>query len=158
LIDLATVLKRGQLEKAISAADKLQLIDPEHLRREVEAHRGTAGVPTLRDMLDRHTFSLTDSELERRLLRLVRRAGLPLPLTQRRVNGYRVDFYWPELKLIVETDGLRYHRTPAQQSKDRIRDQVHVAAGFMVLRFTHAQVRYEPDHVLSTLRAVLNGS
>jgi very-short-patch-repair endonuclease len=158
LIDLATVLKHGQLEEAINAADKLQLIDPERLRGEVEAHRGTAGVPMLRDILDRHTFTLTDSELERRFMRLVRRAGLPRPLTQRRVNGYRVDFCWPELKLIVETDGLRYHRTAAQQSKDRARDQAHVAAGFTVLRFTHAQVRYERARVVSTLRAVLNGS
>jgi very-short-patch-repair endonuclease len=35
------------------------------------------------------------------------------------VNGYRIDFYWPDLELVVETDGLRYHRTPEQQAKDR---------------------------------------
>ncbi len=112
------------------------------------------GVPALRAVLDRHTFRLTDSELERRFLRLVRQAGLPEPLTQQWVNGYRVDFYWPQLGLIVETDGLRYHRTATQQSKDRVRDQVHVAAGLTVLRFTHAQVMFEPDAVLSTFRAV----
>jgi len=158
LIDLATLLGPGQLEAAINAADKRDLIDPERLRGEVEAHRGTAGVPALRAVLDRQTFMLTDSELERRFLRLVRRAGLPPPQTQQRVNGYRVDFFWPELRLIVETDGLRYHRTAAQQSRDRARDQAHVAAGFIALRFTHAQVRYEPERVVSTLRAVVNGS
>jgi very-short-patch-repair endonuclease len=56
--------------------------------------------------------------------------------------------------LIVETDGLRYHRTPAQQAKDRIRDQVHAAAGFTPLRFTRAQVRFEPRLVEATLFAV----
>jgi very-short-patch-repair endonuclease len=70
------------------------------------------------------------------------------------VNGFRVDFLWPELGLIVETDGLRYHRTPSQQGKDRMRDQTLVAAGFTVLRFTHAQVTFDPDHVLMTLRSV----
>jgi len=113
-------------------------------------------VGPLRAVLDRRTFTLTDSELERRFIRLVRRAGLPVPLTQHLVNGVRVDFYWPELRLIVETDGLRYHRTPSQQAKDRIRDQGHAAQGFIVLRFTHAQVAFDAGGVISTLRAVMS--
>jgi very-short-patch-repair endonuclease len=70
------------------------------------------------------------------------------------VSGFRVDFHWPELGLVVETDGLRYHRTPAQQAKDRLRDQAHAAAGLVSLRFTRAQVRFEPDYVQATLAAV----
>jgi very-short-patch-repair endonuclease len=70
------------------------------------------------------------------------------------VNGFKTDFYWPELELIVETDGLRYHRTPAQQAKDRVRDQAHVAAGLTTLRFTHAQVAREAGQVEATLSAV----
>jgi very-short-patch-repair endonuclease len=70
------------------------------------------------------------------------------------VNGFRVDFYWPQLGLVVETDGLRYHRTPAQQARDRRRDQVHAAAGLTTLRFTAAQVRFERDVVGSTLATV----
>ena len=53
-------------------------------------------------MLDSRTFTLTDSELERRFLRLVRKAGLRKPETGRRVNGFKVDFYWPGLGLVVE--------------------------------------------------------
>jgi very-short-patch-repair endonuclease len=48
---------------------------------------------------------------------------------------------------VVETDGLRYHRTPAEQARDRLRDQIHTASGLTPLRFTHEQVRYEPAHV-----------
>jgi very-short-patch-repair endonuclease len=108
----------------------------------------------LREVLDRRTFTLTDSELERRFLPIVRRTGLSLPRTGHHLNGFKVDFYWPDLGLVVETDGLRYHRTPAQQSRDRLRDQAHAAAGLTPLRFTHAQVRYEPRHVQATLEAV----
>jgi hypothetical protein len=56
--------------------------------------------------------------------------------------------------LVVETDGLRYHRTPAQQAEDRRRDQRHTVAGLTVLRFTHGQVTHEPEHVAATLRAL----
>lgn len=62
--------------------------------------------------MDRRIFTLTDSALERRFLPIVRRAGLRMPRTQVHVSGFRVDFYWPDLGLVVETDGLGYHRTP----------------------------------------------
>src|SRR5687768_13437778 len=90
------------------------------------------------------TFTLTDSELERRLLPLVSRAGMTLPRTGAWVNGFKVDFHWPELGLVLEVDGLRHHRTPAQQSLDRRREHVHAAAGLTTLRFTHAQVCLSP--------------
>jgi very-short-patch-repair endonuclease len=154
LIDLATRLGPRQLEAAINAADKLDLIDPESLREALAGHEGQPGTPRLRRLLDRATFSLTDSELERRFIPITRSAGLPRPLTQQLLHGFRVDFYWPDLGLVAETDGLRYHRTPAQQSRDRRRDQALTAAGFTVLRFTHAQIRYEPEYVGRLLGAV----
>jgi len=64
-------------------------------------------------------------ELERRFLPLARAAGLPPPRTGQHVNGFKVDSHWPDLGLVVETDGLRYHRTPAQQVRDHQRDQAH---------------------------------
>jgi very-short-patch-repair endonuclease len=154
LIDLGVILPPGALEAAINEADKLGLIDPEALRAVAGRRGGCAGTRAIKAVLDRRTFALTDSELERRFLALVRRARMPEPLTQQRVNGFRVDFVWPELRLIVETDGLRYHRTPTQQSRDRVPDQAHAAAGFTALRFTHAQVRFEPEHVIATLRSI----
>jgi very-short-patch-repair endonuclease len=154
LIDLSTLHCPEDLEAWVNTADKQGLIHPEALRRELDRRRGMDGASVLRAVLDRRTFRLTDSELERRFLRLVRRSGLPDPLTQQWINGFRVDFYWPHLGLIVETDGLRYHRTATQQSRDRVRDQAHVAAGLTVLRFTHAQVALEAERVVSTLRTV----
>jgi very-short-patch-repair endonuclease len=154
LVDLATRLAPNELEAAINEADKRDLVDPEALRTALDGFRCRPGVKALRAVLDRRTFTLTDSELERRFLPIARRAGLGPPETGRRVNGFKVDFYWPELGLVVETDGLWYHRTPAQQARDRLRDQVHTAAGLTCLRFTHAQAVRESAHVLSMLAAV----
>jgi very-short-patch-repair endonuclease len=151
LVDLAAVLKRPGVERAVNEADRLELLDPPTLRRELEAHRCEPGVKPLRALLDRRTFRLTRSQLEQHFLPMVGEVGLPLPLTKQWVNGFEVDFYWPELGLVVETDGLRYHRTPAEQARDRLRDQAHTAAGMTPLRFTHEQVRYEPDHVRAIL-------
>jgi very-short-patch-repair endonuclease len=154
LVDLATCLSAGELEAAVNEADKHDLIDPEVLRAALDRLSQRRGVVALRRLLDRRTFTLTDSELERRFLPLARASGLPRPLTRQWVNGFRVDFYWPELGLVVETDGLRYHRTAAQQTADCLRDQAHAAADLTPLRFTHAQVAFDKAHVRSTLASV----
>lgn len=120
LIDLATQLGDARLERSINAADRLGLIDPKTLRVAVDSGPRRPGVGRLRGLLDRHTFRATDSEAEQRFLRLLRRAGLPEPATQVSVNGFRVDFYWPDFGLVVEIDGLRYHRTFSQQACSKL--------------------------------------
>jgi very-short-patch-repair endonuclease len=151
LIDMSLRLDRPGIERMINEADKYNVAHPPGLRRALEARVGEPGAARLRFILDRRTFRLTKEELERRFLPLARKAGLPVPLTGQWVNEFEVDFYWPDLGLVVETDGLRYHRTPAEQARDRLRDQAHTAAGLTALRFTHEQVRYEPEHVLRIL-------
>jgi very-short-patch-repair endonuclease len=154
LVDLAPRLPEPELEAAINEADRLDLVTPPQLRAALDRMPRRPGIGILRELLDRRTFTLTDSELERRFLPLAAKAGLRSPLTRQVVNDYRVDFLWPDLGLIVETDGLRYHRTPAQQARDRIRDHAHTAAGLTQLRFTYSQVVFESDHVVTTLAAM----
>lgn len=154
LLDLATCLPRGRLERAVNEAANRDLVNPEGLRAALEDYAGRRGVRQLRKLLDHQTFRLTRSELERRFLPLARDAGLPDLEAGARLNGFEVDFYCPSLGLVIETDGLRYHRTPAQQARDRLRDQAHTAAGLTPLRFTHAQIRYEPGYVRRILRTV----
>lgn len=154
VIDLAARLGPRHLEDLVNEAANQDRLNPEELRAALVPSPGRAGVPDLRDVLDRHTFRLTRSRLERLFLALAREAGLPTPQTRVHLNGFEVDFYFEELGLVVETDGLRYHRTPGQQARDRVRDQAHLAAGLTPLRFTHAQVRYDAAHVRGVLRTM----
>jgi hypothetical protein len=153
MLDLATVLTPRRLERAVNEADKLDLIDPEALRGALEGRTGVPGVKPLRKLLDRDTFRVSDRELEVLFRPLAASAGLPSPQTKVFVNGFEVDFFWPHLGLVVETDGFRYHRTAAAQSRDALRDQTHTAAGLTSLRFSHHQVKYEPDRVRRVLAA-----
>ncbi|MGH2938560.1 MAG: DUF559 domain-containing protein [Solirubrobacterales bacterium] len=153
LIDLATRHDTPRMERAMNEADKLGLVKTDDLRKALDAHQGEPGVARLRAIIDRATFRYTRTELERAFLPLVRGAGLPVPRTSVYVTGYEVDFHFPDLRLVIETDGLTYHRTPAEQKTDRERDQAHTAAGLTQLRFTHGQIKYEPDHVSRILRS-----
>jgi hypothetical protein len=160
-IDLTTVAGPKTVERAINEADKLDVIDADALRRALDEYSGQRGVRPLRQVLDKHTFRLSDDELELLFRPIATAAGLPTPLTKQRVNEFEVDFLWPDLGLVVETDGWRYHRTPAAQTRDALRFQRHTAAGLTPLRFSHYQVKYEPRHVRQILEqtaANLRGS
>ncbi len=153
LIDLATRHGAPRMERAMNEADHLGLVRTDDLRKALDDHPGEPGVARLRGIIDRATFRYTRSGLEQAFLPLARRAGLPSPRTSVYVSTYEVDFHFPELGLVVEADSLTYHRTAAQQKKDHERDQAHTAAGLTTLRFTHGQIKYEPERVVRTLRA-----
>lgn len=152
LVDLATELDTLGVERAVNEADKRDLIDPATLRAALERFSGQPGAPTLRAILDERTFRLSDSDLEVLFRSIVAGTDLSPPLTKQVVNGYEVDFYWPDLGLVVETDGLRYHRTPSAQRRDIRRDRAHLLAGMTPLRFTHYEVKYEATLVGAELR------
>lgn len=153
LVDLASCAADWQVERAINEADRLDLVDPEVLRRTVRGLGPRPGIRRVRKLLG--LDALTDTGLERAFLAIVRDAGLPLPETQIYVNGYRVDFYWSDLGLIAETDGWRHHRTPGEQSADRRRDQAHMTSGLTTIRFGEDQVRYESEYVRQALATVI---
>lgn len=155
LIDNARRLGAKGLEAAVSEADARNLVNPEKIRATAARYPRLPGAKLVRETLDRQTFRLTDSQLERMFLRIVRDRGFPMPETQWRPGSFRVDFLWPDLGLIAETDSLRYHRTAAQQTADRRRDHEHLRQGLTTVRFTHAQIRYEPQYVTETLAAAM---
>jgi very-short-patch-repair endonuclease len=153
LIDLAHTWPQARLEQAIGEADLRGLIGLRALKT-VAAKAGRPGAP-LRAVIADVTFRVTQSELEREFLRLVKRSWLPLPNTQKRFGKHRVDFHWPALGLVVETDGGSFHRTARQQEADRRRDQAHIRAGRTPMRLTHRQVFKDPAETAALLAEVV---
>lgn len=154
LIDMAPRWKNGELDDTIERMSQMNLRSPERLLAQLERRASIPGTRLVRDALTRWTLSLTQTQLERRFLPIAKRAGLPEPQRQRHVNGHRVDFFFPQLGLVVEADSLRFHRTAARQTADLRRDQEHVAAGLIPVRYSHVQITYEPDHVERSLRQI----
>jgi very-short-patch-repair endonuclease/predicted transcriptional regulator of viral defense system len=154
LVDMAPRWRDGELDDAIERMAQKNLRSPEQLLHQLNQRATIPGSGIVREALTHWTLTLTDTQLERRVLPIASRAGLPHPLTQQVVNGHRVDFFWPTLGLVVEADSLRYHRTAAKQAADARRDQDHAAAGLTPLRFSHAQITYQPATVERTLRKV----
>jgi very-short-patch-repair endonuclease len=151
LVDIAVGLTTAELERAVNEAAQRDLVDPEAMRIALDDFPKRPGAGRLRRLLDRDTFVLTETRLEQLFVPIARDVGLPLPETQVWLNGHRVDFFWPDLGLVVEADSLRYHRTATKQAADARRDQAHTAAGLKTLRFPHSQIRHEPEYVKEIL-------
>ncbi|HSS34309.1 MAG TPA: DUF559 domain-containing protein [Solirubrobacterales bacterium] len=152
LLDYATLEPPNRVERAVNEADKRDLIDPDALRKALDGYSGEPGVKRLRKVLDKDTFRLSDQELELLFRPIAASAGIPVELTKVRLHDkFEVDFFWPSLGLVVETDGWRYHRTPSAQTRDALRFQLHTASGLTPLRFSHWQVKHQPGHVRGIL-------
>jgi len=66
----------------------------------------------------------------------------------------RLDRAWPEVKLAVELDGARFHTDPEARRRDLGRDAALASVGWVVLRFTYADVLRDPDGVRARVLAV----
>jgi len=80
-------------------------------------------------------------------LRLCRDNALPAPQVNIHVAGLEVDFLWARQRLVVETDGYRYHRGDTAFEKDRSRDLHLRAAGYNPIRLSYQQVRSESNRI-----------
>jgi hypothetical protein len=102
----------------------------------------------------------TESELEAMFIELLHGTGLPDPVGQVVFDWAdgekgRVDFWFPDARLIVELDGRRFHARLAAFERDRLRDQLALLNGETTVRFTHHQVTNSPAHVLRVVRALV---
>lgn len=160
VIDLAAVLHELHLSRIVDNGLASGLVDLSVLQDLFLSlgRRGKPGTAALRSLLEVRdaTYIVPESELERRLIALLEKAGLPPPVRQfhapwlRSVNG-RVDLAYPDHKLIIEGDSRRWHLLMAAFETDRLRDNAVQLAGWRILRFTWAEIVDAPERVVSTV-------
>lgn len=160
LVDLAAVVEEEALEIALDSALRYRRTSVARLRWHLSrvAHAGRKGTGVLMRMLNersRHP-GRSESALETRVLRGLRRARLPLPIRQFRAfdeAGFvgRVDLAWPGVMLAVECDSYRFHSSAHAWRRDRKRDNRLTAAGWTVLRPT-SQDADDPSELVEAIR------
>lgn len=164
-----TTPARTILDSALGASVR----QAQRLIREAE-YRELLGAGAIADVVRRNPFhpassvlreadprtaesGLRQTPIEDRMGTVLERIPLAEPLPQHPVIGasgqtYRADFAWPDLRLIVETDGRTAHDRSTSFQSDRQRDADLAAAGWLTLRFTSLQLG-DPDRVAATIVA-----
>jgi len=168
MVDLAAVVSPDVVEDALDAGlawPSLFSVKAVKAALEELSQHGRAGAGVLRKVLAERELgdAVSDSQLERRMAGLLRRAGLPpavfhfVVCTPAGLFLAEVDFAYPDVKLAVEVDGFGVHGTPRAMAKDFVRQNGLVPYGWRVLRFTWRQVVREPEMVAAAIAAALEG-
>jgi very-short-patch-repair endonuclease len=157
LLDLAEVVSREQLDRAVDRALELRLYDQRALDAVIARSPGRRGLRPLRATLAALDpgRAATRSELERRMLALLDAHGLECPQVNARLGPYEVDLLWSRRRLVAELDGRAFHSSPRAFEADRRRDAELQAAGYRVVRLTWRQVTREPRWVAARLARLL---
>jgi len=163
LAGLVPELTHDQVRGAVDDAVRLGQASDKWLwwRLEKLRCRGRAGVAIFEDILvARAKQGPTESWLERELLRLLDEAGLPVPVCQARIARRgaflaRVDFLYPDARVIIEVSGAVAHASAAQRAADARRRNALLSMGYLVLEFTYEQVVGTPAAVIAQIRTAL---
>jgi very-short-patch-repair endonuclease len=156
LVDLAAQLGPEALARACHEAEVRHRVDRAAVEAALARRPRARGAKKLRNVFSDDT-KVTLSYLERAFLTHLERARLPLPETNKKAGGHRVDCRWPEHRLTVELDSYRYHHTRHAWELDRRRAREAHARGDEFRRFTYGDVAEDREPMLTELRDLLLG-
>jgi very-short-patch-repair endonuclease/predicted transcriptional regulator of viral defense system len=148
LIDLATCVDADLLEEALDDALRRGLVQLPRLKRRM-TELGARTV--LKDLVEERAHGVTESNLEIRVLRALRAAGLPKPSIQHHIGRYRADLAYPDAHIVIECDSYRFHSGRRRFDADRARRNVLTARGWTVLHATWRDV----EQLVATVAALI---
>ncbi|MCM3845278.1 DUF559 domain-containing protein [Pseudonocardia sp. DR1-2] len=96
-----------------------------------------------------------DSVAERRMMRLLREAGVTGWVHGHRFGPWTLDLAFPERRLAIEVDGWAWHVDAERFAADRRKGNALGTAGWVLLRFTWADLTGAPELVVRRVREVL---
>lgn len=138
----------GVARNAVLRAARERRVTVVQLAGELELVPRLAGRAALLELLaeiDAGVQSYLELQGRRALLSV---PGLPRPQLQHRVllpdGPVHLDAAWPEVLLAVEFDGAAFHSDPEARQRDLRRDAALAAMGWVVLRFSYADVTERP--------------
>jgi very-short-patch-repair endonuclease len=156
VLDCVRLLPERPATELLDRAFQLKWIDFDELVHRGHELVGRSGAPRVAKLV-RTMGSGARSEAERRLVAILRRAGMTgwqanVPIEENGVVIAVGDLVFERSRLVIEVDGWAYHVTPERFQRDRDRQNRLIAAGWTVLRFTWSDLRTRPGHVVAVIR------
>lgn len=164
LIDLCAVCRPWEAEAAFDSALSDGLVGRAELREMLlsESRQGRNGVSLFRQLIETRfqMEAAPGSVLATDFLRWLIKEGFEGPHPEFRVTlgpgwVFDLDFAYPERKMGFEVDGYRVHRVRAAFDRDRERENLLKAHGWLIIRVTHSLLRKKPDELRYTIRAAM---
>jgi very-short-patch-repair endonuclease len=152
IADVAHEIDRDALASTVREAQFLGLFDLRATRLAAARRPSRALLELLEDMTP------ASSKLDAGFVELIRRHRLPMPLPQTKLLGHKVDYVWEAQRVAVELDGYNAHVSLDAFQRDRSQGNALLLAGWLLLRFTWADVHRRPAATVATIRQALGGN
>jgi hypothetical protein len=154
VLDLAPRLTRKQLTRLVNDQRRTGQLRLAALQDLLERNPRHPGTKLLRPFVENPT-NPTNSQFEDDFLAFCAKYGLPRPEINFPFNGRKLDAYFPEHGLIVETDGWEFHKSRESFEDDRERDADHLDHGLPTVRLTRRRFEQAPDQEAARLHRIL---
>lgn len=164
LFDVGAVVGGFKLESAVEQALDKKLVAFDDIAEAVQRlfHKRRPGSLEIRRVINSRVdwSQAVQSELELRVLRMMRRLEFPEPTIQHSVidldgRTIRFDFAWPHLKVALEVDHSFWHAGSDESRHDKSRDRRAALLGWKTLRLTEDDVNKNLENVLLEVVAIL---
>jgi very-short-patch-repair endonuclease len=164
IVDYAGISDAKCLSEVIEQAAVMRLLDVTAIDRVLDGPRRRGARRLLRvvEPWRRYPGGIKiRSRMEAKMLPLLSEAALPIPQTNARLRiggeTFEVDFLWRRQKLVVETDGGRFHDNPAAGTRDSRRNHTLTGAGYRVSRLGWEDLRDRPEESTREIARLLRG-
>jgi very-short-patch-repair endonuclease len=163
VVDLGSVVRFERYDLAVDDMIRRKVLTWDRALDQLIRHarRGRNGVGALRALLDeRYQAGVGDTVLEGAFIRELHRRALLEPVPQLKIYDSagrfiaRVDYAYPDLKIAIELDSLKYHGDPIFES-DRDKRLRLTVAGWIVIEVTWKMLVGNPDEVFRRLISVM---
>jgi hypothetical protein len=161
MLDLAGTRSEREVERAWNEMEVREYTDRLSVPDLLERYPRRKGSALLARLANSKTLpvGITRSHLEEAFLALIDRFELPRPRMNVHIalrgRFYEIDCLWEERKVAIELDGAAAHGTDRAFHKDRERDRILTAEGYITSRITWDHIHLTPAEVASDLQRIL---
>jgi very-short-patch-repair endonuclease len=162
IVDCAGILDAHGVAELIEQAAVEGLLDVVAIDRVLDGPRRRGSGKLLRAIAPWRRYRRgikIRSRMEAKLLPLLTEAALPMPETNAKLRlagkTYEIDFLWRKQKLVVETDGGRFHDNPVAGARDSERNHALAAARYRLPRLGWEDLRDRPEETMRQIACLL---
>lgn len=163
IVDVAGMLQPKPLARVVEQAAVLRVLDVPAIDGILDEsrRRGSASLNRILENWRRYSpRTKVRSLMEAKMLPLLTYHSLPIPEcnVKLRIGGetFEVDFLWRPQRVVVETDGGRFHDNPLARARDSKRNQAMARAGYKMPRVGWEELRDEPSKTIAEIRRFLS--
>jgi hypothetical protein len=147
-IEVARTLRRPRALAALDAALHSSACTRAELESAVREQKGRRGIVVVRDLLP-YADGRAESGMESEARLVMVDYGLPMPVLQYEIQAldgtvHRVDFAWPEHRVVAEYESIDWHSGGVEMIRDKKRYADFQDLGLTVIPIVVHDVRREP--------------